>query len=101
MTVVCAGILVADLVVPPLPRLPDAGELLDTPDFLVQPGGCAANAAIALARLGVTASVVGRVGDDLFGEAVVAGLRAEGVDTGSVIPTAGAPTSKTVILPVV
>jgi sugar/nucleoside kinase (ribokinase family) len=101
VTVVCAGILVADVFVPPLPRLPAAGELLDTPDFLVQPGGCAANAAIALARLGVKATVVGRVGDDPFGEEVVRGLTAEGVDTSAVIRTTGMGTSKTVIVPVV
>ncbi len=101
MTVLCAGILVADVFVPPLPRLPAAGELLDVPDFLVQPGGCAANAAIALARLGVPVSVVGRVGDDPFGDAVVRDLGAHGLDTSGVLRTVGTGTSKTVIIPVV
>ena len=59
----CVGILVADVVVPPLARLPAAGELIASEDFLVQPGGCAANSAIALRKLGVDAAVVGRVGD--------------------------------------
>ena len=35
------------------PRLPEPGELVATDDFVVETGGCAANAAIALARLGV------------------------------------------------
>ena len=53
-SVVCAGILVADLFVPPLERLPAGGDLVVTEDFLVQPGGCAANTAISLAKLGST-----------------------------------------------
>ena len=57
--VVCVGIVVADLFVPPLDRLPDGGELVATADFLIEPGGCAANTAIAVARLGVPAAVCG------------------------------------------
>ncbi len=99
--VLCVGILVADLFVPPLVRLPAAGELIATGDFLVQPGGCAANSAIALRTLGVHAAVVGRVGDDLLGEFVERYLRARGIDTSGIAQTPGYGTSKTVILPVV
>jgi sugar/nucleoside kinase (ribokinase family) len=67
-SVVCAGIVVADLFVPPLPSLPAAGELRVTGDFLLAPGGCAANTAIVLSRLGVDAPVAGKVGEDLFGD---------------------------------
>jgi len=98
--VLCVGILVADLVVPPLARLPVAGELIATEDFLVQPGGCAANSAIVLHRLGVPASVVGRVGDDLFGDLVERYLRERGIDTDGVTRAPDYGTSKTVILPV-
>lgn len=99
--VLCVGILVADLFVPPLARLPASGELIATEDFLVQPGGCAANSAIALRTLGVAAAVVGRVGDDLFGDLVEHYLQARGIDTSGVARTPGHGTSKTVILPVV
>ena len=51
--VVCAGVLVAYLFIPPLARLPVAGELLATQDFLADSGGCAANTATTLAKLGV------------------------------------------------
>ena len=51
--VLCAGILVGDLFVPPLLRLPAAGELLVTDDFLMGAGGCAANVATVLSKLGV------------------------------------------------
>ncbi|MGZ4395941.1 MAG: carbohydrate kinase family protein [Gaiellaceae bacterium] len=98
--VVCAGIVVADVFVPPLARLPGPGELVATEDFVVETGGCAANAAIALARLGARAAVVAKVGDDLFGEFVRHELSAAGVDVTGVGFVAGLGTSKSVIVPV-
>jgi sugar/nucleoside kinase (ribokinase family) len=100
-SVVCAGILVADLFVPPLARLPVAGELLATGDFLMQPGGCAANTALSLARLGVQANVVGKVGQDHFGDFIAQSLRAKGVATDAITRSTSHPTSQTVILPVI
>jgi sugar/nucleoside kinase (ribokinase family) len=99
--VVSFGVVVADVFVPPLERLPDAGELLTTGDFLIEPGGCAANVAIALGKLGVPAAVGGRVGDDVFGEVVRRELAARGVETSGLLTTPGIGTSKTVIVPVV
>jgi sugar/nucleoside kinase (ribokinase family) len=98
--VLCVGILVADIFVPPLERLPAAGELLATDDFLTQPGGCAANTAIALRRLDVDVAVCGRVGDDAFGELVLRDLDEHAIDTSAVAVTPGSGTSKTVVLPV-
>jgi sugar/nucleoside kinase (ribokinase family) len=99
--VLSVGILVADIFVPPIARLPEAGELVSTEDFLVQPGGCAANTAIVLGRLGVPATVVGRVGDDLFGEMVERYLGDRDIDTSGLLRTPGQGTSKTVALSVV
>jgi sugar/nucleoside kinase (ribokinase family) len=100
-SVVCAGILVADLFVPPLERLPKGGDLVVTEDFLVQPGGCAANTAISLTKLGVSVSVVGKVGKDLFGDAVERDLQYSGVRTDALRRSSTHGTSKTVILPVI
>lgn len=99
-SVLCLGVVVADIFVPPLERLPAAGELVATGEFLVQPGGCAANVALGLAALGVPASVSGRVGQDTFGELLVGDLSKRGVDTSSLVRAVGAHTSTTVILPV-
>jgi sugar/nucleoside kinase (ribokinase family) len=82
-------------------QLPRAGELLLSEDFLVQPGGCAANTAVSLAKLGVSVSVAGKVGSDLFGDAVDHDLRARGVRTETLRRSSGFGTSKTVILPVI
>jgi sugar/nucleoside kinase (ribokinase family) len=99
--VVCFGVLVADVFLPPLARLPAPGELQSTDDFLIAAGGCAANVAIALGKLGVSAAVGGRVGDDLFGAFVKHDLAAQGVETSGILTTPGMGTSKTVIVPVV
>ena len=98
--VVCAGIVVADVFVPPLPALPGPGELVATDDFVVETGGCAANAAMALARLGVRPAVVARVGADVFGDFVVHELGAAGVDVSGIGRSEELGTSKTVIVPV-
>jgi len=98
--VLCAGILVGDLFVPPLPRLPASGELLATEDFLMQPGGCAANVAVALSKLGVGSRVVGRVGHDAFGDFVSSALAASGIDVSFIGRSETVGTSKTVIVPV-
>jgi sugar/nucleoside kinase (ribokinase family) len=99
--VVCVGILVADLFVPPLPRLPAAGELQLVDDMLLSTGGCAANAAMNLARLGMRVAVAGKVGNDFFAGFVRQELEAKGVDVTGIRRSDTAPTSSTVILPVV
>jgi len=99
-SVLCAGIVVADIFVPPLASLPVAGELRATDDFLLAPGGCAANTAIVLSRLGVRAAVAGKVGQDVFGDFLEQDLRQRGIDTGSLSRSPHRSTSKTVVLTV-
>lgn len=55
------------------------------------PGG-ACNVAIMASHLGLSVSALGEVGHDLFGEIVLEGLVAEGVDVSRVIVTPGART---------
>lgn len=99
--VICAGVLVADIFVPPLSSLPAAGQLQATGDFWIDSGGCAANAAACLRKLDVSVEVAGAVGDDIFGEFVQRDLEAKGIGTGGLRRSAASGTSKTVILPVV
>jgi len=99
--VLCSGILVADIFVPPMAALPKAGELRATDDFLLDTGGCAANVATGLARLGVGCAANGRVGSDVFSEFIVADLNAKRVNTSGILKSASLGTSKTVILPVI
>src|SRR5262249_56030680 len=62
--VVCAGIIVADHVSSPISHLPAAGELVLADQLVLTIGGCAANVAVDLVKLGVPAGVVGRGGGD-------------------------------------
>jgi len=98
--VLSAGILVGDLFIPPLPRLPTAGELLVTDDFLMGAGGCAANVAVVLSKFGVDSRVVGKVGRDSFGDFVISALAESGVDVSFIRRSETMGTAKTVIVPV-
>ncbi|MGI9390162.1 MAG: PfkB family carbohydrate kinase [Boseongicola sp.] len=56
-------------------------------------GGCAANAAVAVARLGGDALLGARLGADPLGDLILSDLRNEGVDTGLVQQSVGARSS--------
>jgi sugar/nucleoside kinase (ribokinase family) len=92
------GLLVADHLCEPISHLPKAGELVLTDRLLLNIGGCASNAAIDLARVGVRVGVVGCVGEDPFGRFVIETLEKAGVDTQSIrsLPEIG--TSGTLIV---
>lgn len=77
--VVCVGIAVLDLVFR-VEAMPRAAEKYRARDFASVGGGIAANAAVAIARLGGRAALATRLGDDAIGAEIVAGLEAEGVD---------------------
>src|SRR5262245_5706742 len=93
-----AGIIVADHVCTPIDHVPAAGELVMADGMLLTIGGCAANAAVDLAKMGVRAAVVGRVGSDVFGRVVTDMLTDAGVDTSLVKTTPGLDTSQTLIV---
>jgi len=94
--VVVVGSLNMDLVVS-VPRHPAPGETVLGGDLVRHPGGKGANQAVAAARMGAAVRMVGRVGDDAFGQALVANLENEGVDAGGVRPLAGIPTGVALI----
>jgi ribokinase len=66
------------------PRLPRPGETALGQSFARFPGGKGANQAVAAARLGASVRMVVQVGQDPFGDELVAGLEREGVDTAGV-----------------
>jgi sugar/nucleoside kinase (ribokinase family) len=96
--VLCSGIVVADHVCTPISHVPGAGEIVMADGMLLTIGGCAANAAVDLVKMGVGATVAGRVGQDACGRVVADLLREHGVDISGLKFTAGAETSQTLIV---
>jgi sugar/nucleoside kinase (ribokinase family) len=96
--VVCAGLVVADHLCPPLDHLPRAGELIAVDELVLNIGGGAANTAVDLARLGVTAKVCARVGDDIFGQFATETLNAHRVDASALKIDSRLATSQTLIV---
>src|SRR4051794_8142535 len=96
--VLCAGIIVADHVCTPISHVPAPGELIMADQLLLTIGGCAANAAVDLSKMGVPTAVAGRVGGDIFGRVVTEMLREEGVAVDSVRVTPDVQTSQTLLV---
>ena len=85
-TILVVGSINMDLVVR-APHMPAPGETVLGEGFATAPGGKGANQAVAVARQGVACVFLGRVGEDAFGEKLVAGMKAEGIDCENVLPT--------------
>lgn len=78
-TVLAAGAAVVDFVFQ-LDEAPSRSEKHRARDAAIVGGGCAANAAVAVARLGGKAILAARMGDDVIGDMIVGDLEAENVD---------------------
>ncbi|MEE3604225.1 ribokinase [Bacillus altitudinis] len=78
--IVVVGSCSMDLVVTSNKR-PNAGETVLGESFKTVPGGKGANQAVASARLGADVYMIGRVGDDAYGQDIMSNLQAQGVRT--------------------
>jgi ribokinase len=69
-----------------VPRIPALGEtLLGAGSLKLVPGGKGANQAVAMARLGASVTMAGRVGNDPFGERLRSSLQSDNVDTSLIV----------------
>ncbi len=91
--ILVVGIAVVDAIARPVDAFPAPGGLRFFDELTFTTGGCAINCSIALARLGIAADVVARVGRDPLGDFVVAELARSGVATGQIIRDPARPTS--------
>ncbi|MEM9268992.1 MAG: PfkB family carbohydrate kinase, partial [Pseudomonadota bacterium] len=64
---------------------PTQAEKYRAEDAQIVGGGCAANAAVAIQRLGGEAQLAARLGEDPIGDMILAGLRRERVDLAGVL----------------
>lgn len=68
------------------PKRPGAGETVLGESFKTVPGGKGANQAVAAARLGADVYMIGCVGDDHYGKAILQNFKENGVHTDHVEP---------------
>jgi ribokinase len=78
--IIVVGSLNMDLVVRAA-HMPAPGETVLGNDFQTIPGGKGANQAVGAARLGTQVTMIGRVGDDAFGDTLRGKLQADGINT--------------------
>jgi sugar/nucleoside kinase (ribokinase family) len=99
--VVCAGILVADCVARPVQKQPQSGQLELVETIGLYSGGSAANTGYGLARLGVQVGVIGRIGQDGFGDFLAAEAQKVGCDVSLLRrdPSAGTSSSLVTVTP--
>jgi len=93
----CAGIAVLDEVFR-VPEVPERDHKTDASEYVVSGGGCAPNAAVAIARLGGEAAFAGPLGDDDTAERILSHLKRDGIDTSGCIKFPGCRTSVSAIL---
>ena len=86
--IVIVGSITMDLVTR-TPKIPSIGQTLIGTGFETTPGGKGANQAVAAARLGYPVAMVAKVGNDVYGPALLENLKHAGVDTAAMMQTTG------------
>ncbi len=96
--ILCAGIATLDYVYQ-VEEMPTRAEKYRARNFTVTTGGTAANAAVAIARLGADVALFASLGDDAIGDGIVAALRREGIDCTNLrqVPGRASPVSAIIV----
>lgn len=95
--IACLGLLVADTVGGTIDALPDRGGLTLIDRIELHTGGCAANTAGSLAKIGVSTAILGKVGVDSYGDFMIRALGEAGVDTRGIHRDATVATASTIV----
>lgn len=77
--ILSAGVAVMDIIMQ-VDEMPRRADKYRTNQAMIVGGGCAANAAVAIARLGGDSALVSRLGKDMIGDSIVRELQGEGVN---------------------
>jgi sugar/nucleoside kinase (ribokinase family) len=95
--VVCVGILVADNIAQIVDNLPEKGKLQLIKSIGLYTGGCASNAAIDMAKLGLDVAIIGKIGDDGFGKFMKTALHDERINTAGMNVDPSTATSSSIV----
>jgi sulfofructose kinase len=87
-SVLVAGVAVVDFVFE-VDEMPQLAEKYRAKNAVVVGGGCAANAAVAVSRLGGEAFLAARMGDDAMADIILADLHEESINTDAVNQATG------------
>ncbi|PWM47046.1 MAG: carbohydrate kinase [Clostridiales bacterium] len=96
--VACIGNLVADVITKPVDKVPEAGLLERVDSIETFSGGCAMNAGIDMAKIGIKTAVLGKIGNDSFGAFLKDELVKYGVDVDGIVVDNKTQTSASVVL---
>lgn len=95
--IVVIGSLNMDIVLE-TPRMPQIGETIAGSNISFVPGGKGANQAYAIGKLGGDVAMIGAVGADSSGEALLSNLQSAGVKTEGIEVIDGVPTGQAYIM---
>lgn len=96
--VASVGILVADIIIEPVSTYPEKGVLAPVNSITMHNGGNAMTASINLRKLGVESSMVGMVGNDMFGEYLRGKLKEANVNVDGLVSSDKAQTSASALM---
>lgn len=95
--ILCVGNACVDVTVRPVDEQPELGKLKMVESIQMKVGGCAANTATDLARLGAEVSVCAAVGEDAFGDFILSELIRENLQTGGIKRLTGVSSAASVV----
>lgn len=96
--VACVGILVADVIVETVNEYPEKGQLVPVNSITIHNGGNAMTASINLRKMDVETKIIGKIGNDVFGDYLKNCLDNAGVDTNGLKTDNTVQTSASVLL---
>ena len=95
--ILCIGSVTTDVIVTPANDVPPPGTLRAVDGVATHVGGCAANAAIDLAKLGAPVTLSCAVGADSFGDFVKKTAADSGVDVSGVVTNPAVSTTVSIV----
>lgn len=78
--------------------MPKIGQTIKGGDLKLNPGGKGANQALACALLGTSVSMIGRIGNDIYGKLILENIQKKGINTSGIKIDQTAPTGTALIL---
>lgn len=95
--IVCIGGATTDIIVSPVDLLPSPRTLTNTERIEMHVGGCAANAAIVIRKLGLNSAIICKIGEDTFGKYVAHSCKNAGVDTRGIVVSKSSVTTGSIV----